>query len=102
MKKLILVLASIAVVIAAGLATLAVVYRYENIKASQKLQNQREAAEQNKKIAEAKWGLEDQITSLKTDYNTLHTECLKGNASYDLLTVANQRKVERPTCGSAK
>lgn len=102
MKKLILVLLSVALLVGAGLITLAVIYRYDNIKDQQQLQGEREEALLNAKIADARVPLEDEIASLKAGYNTLHAECLKGKASYDLLTLTNQRKVGEPACGSAK
>src|SRR5688572_18766099 len=102
MKKLILVLASIALIIGAGLITLAIVYKYENIKAEKSLREEQRKADINRTVADVRTPLEDEVASLKAGYNTLHAECLKGKASYDLLTVANQRKVEVPACGSAK
>jgi hypothetical protein len=102
MKKLILILLSVALIIGAGLITLAVIYRYDNIKQEKALQESQRKADMNSTVAKAKWPLEDELAKLKGEYNTLHAECLKGKASYDLLTVANQRKVEIPACGSTK
>lgn len=102
MKKLTLVLVSVAILIAAGLATLAVIYKYENVQAEKAQQVEQQRAEINKTVAEAKWQLEDANAVLKADYNRLHAECLKGASAYPLLTTANKTRVEVPACGSAK
>lgn len=102
MKKLILILLSVALIIGAGLITLAVIYRYDNIKAEKSLREEQRKAEIGKTVAEAREGLEAENAALKGEFNTLHAECLKGAAAYPLLTTANKARVEVPTCGIAK
>lgn len=102
MKKLLLILTSLAIIIAIGLTTLAVIYRYDNIRADKALQESQRKADIDKTVAQAKQTLEDDIAALKQDYNALHAECLKGAGAYPLLTAANKAKVEVASCGLAK
>lgn len=102
MKKIILALLSVAILIGAGLITLAIVYKYENVKEEKAQQIRQEQADINRTVAQAKWALEGDITKLTQEYNTLHAECVKGAAAYPLLTAANKAKVQNPACGLAK
>lgn len=98
MKKLLVVLLAIALFCAAGLTTLAVMYRYENIKTEQRLKADKakaDAASAQAKIVNAK---DDELAALKAHNATLVAECQKGVAAYERLTPYTQTLVPAPNC----
>lgn len=98
MKKLLLLLAALAICIAAGLATIAVIYRYDNYKTEQRLEKDREAANSALKNAQAANLQKEEISSLRKDITAVEKECKKGASAYALLSPFTKTQVEAPDC----